>query len=197
MSHIIQTIGCKEVYKHVSLHSWIGVMGKHTLMLLVTRTGPEVTDLLGLDITRGKRRTLKRRSRDLQNWQRRSIVCQYLSDARNAGDQRRKGEALAQRNQRCQRCNSGLHFDFSFLKNRLDLVSIFERVSCALYRCSMPPSLAASGQVLISFHLLPFHLLPRLGPFHPSTQDRNIIIGTAWEISISQRRLQIEKLRQQ
>lgn len=129
---------------------------RHTLMLLVTRTRPEVTNLLGFDITRGKRRTLKRRSRDLQNRQRRSIVRQDLSDTRDAGDQRRKGEALAQRNQGCQRCNSRLHFDSSFLKNGLDLVSIFERVFPGLYRRSMPPSLAVFEQVLISFSLLSF-----------------------------------------
>lgn len=147
------------------IHEIRVMKGKHTLMLLVTRTGPEVTNLLGLDITRGKRRTLKRRSRDLQNRQRRSIVRQDLSDTRDAGDQRRKGEALAQRNQGYQRCNSRLHFDSSFLKNRLDLVSIFERVFPGLYRRPMPPSLAVSEQILISFHFAfsPFHLSPQLG----------------------------------
>lgn len=138
------------------IHEIRVMKGRHTLMLLVTRTSPEVTNLFGLDITRGKRRTLKRRSRDLQNRQRRSIVRQDLSDTRDAGDQRRKGEALTQRNQGCQRCNKRLHFDSFFSKNGLDLVSIFERVFTGLYRRPMPPSLAVSEQVLISFPFLSF-----------------------------------------
>lgn len=80
-------------------------------MLLVTRASPEVTNLLGLDITRGKRRTIKRRGRDLQDRQRGSHVVQDLSDTWDAWDKRRQRETLADGDQRCQRNDKGLHLE--------------------------------------------------------------------------------------
>lgn len=78
-------------------------------MLLITRTSPEVADLLGLDVTRRKWRTLKRRSRDLQNRQRRGILGQNLSDTRDAGNERGEGETFSQDSQRRERQESRLH----------------------------------------------------------------------------------------
>lgn len=80
-------------------------------MLLVTRASPEVTNLLGLDITGSKRRTIKRRSRNLQDRQRGGNVVQELSDTWDTRDKRRQRETLADGDQRRQRNDKGLHLD--------------------------------------------------------------------------------------
>ena len=62
-------------------------------MLFVSSTGPEVSNLLGLDITWSEWRAVLGRGWDLQNRQGRNHVVQHLGHSGNAGDQRRKGEA--------------------------------------------------------------------------------------------------------
>ena len=88
-------------------------------MELVGRSSPEVTDLLRLDVTGGERRTLKRRSGDLQNRQRRSVCGQRLSDTRNAGNQRRKRKTLRNGDQVRNGGNGVLHFEKSQLNQRI------------------------------------------------------------------------------
>lgn len=105
-------------------------------MLLITRTSPEVADLLGLDVTRRKRRTLKRRSRNLQDWQRRCILGQDLSDTRNAGNKRGKGETFPQDSQRRERHESGLHLGLCLMTTGL-MLSRIERVFLGLYSRSI------------------------------------------------------------
>lgn len=63
------------------------VRGKKVLVLVVTSGSPEVTNLLGLDASVDRmRRASQRRSRDLKDGQRRSILCQRLSHTWNGGN---------------------------------------------------------------------------------------------------------------
>lgn len=78
-------------------------------MELVCRASPEITNLLWLNIARLKGRALQRRSRDLQNRQRRSVGRQRLGHSRNAGNERRQRKALPEGDQRRNRSNRVLH----------------------------------------------------------------------------------------
>lgn len=67
------------------------VRGQEVLVLVVSSSGPEVPNLLRLDLLiADKWRTLKRRSGNLQDRQRRSVARKRLSDTRDGGNQRRK-----------------------------------------------------------------------------------------------------------
>ena len=70
-----------------------------TLVLLVARTSPEVSDLLGLDVAGGERRTVQRRRRNLQDGKRGSIFGKRLRDSGDAGNQRGEGKTLCQAGQ--------------------------------------------------------------------------------------------------
>ena len=68
---IIKTVGSQEVF-----------------VLVITCTGPEVSDLLGTDLgVHRVRWALQRRSRNLENGQRWSVLGKRLSDTRDTGDQ--------------------------------------------------------------------------------------------------------------
>lgn len=91
-------------------------------MLLITRTRPEVANLLGLNVTAIELRTLQRGSRNLKNWQRRGILGQALRDSGDAGNQRREGQALPKGDhERRQRHKRGLHLDLTSLKERMSV----------------------------------------------------------------------------
>lgn len=62
-------------------------------MVVVTGTGPDVANLLGLDVLGLKEGTVKRRRGDLQNGQRRRQVHQGLRHAGNGRNQRRQADA--------------------------------------------------------------------------------------------------------
>lgn len=64
-------------------------------MLLVTGAGPEVANLLGLDVAGSERRALQRGRGNLQDGERRSELVQGLRHSRNAGNQGREGDAEA------------------------------------------------------------------------------------------------------
>lgn len=76
-----------------------------TLVELISRAGPEISNLLRLDVAWGERRTLQRGSWDLQDRQRGRVGSQSLSHARNGGDERRQGKALAEGDKRRKRSN--------------------------------------------------------------------------------------------
>lgn len=135
-TYIVKTVGSKEVYPILSALHVRDMARKRTLVLLITRASPEVADLLGLDVTRSKRRTLKRRSRDLQNRQRRGILGQDLSDTRDAGNKRGKRETFSQDSQRRERHESGLHLGLCLMMTDL-MLSRFERVFLGLYSRSI------------------------------------------------------------
>jgi hypothetical protein len=88
------------------------ISGKEVLVELVTRASPEVTNLLGLDVTWSERRALQWRSGDLQDWKRRSIGRQWLCDARNRRNKWRQGQTLRKGDQACRRSQRVLHLDF-------------------------------------------------------------------------------------
>jgi hypothetical protein len=66
------------------------VGGKEVLVLLVTGTSPEVTNLLGLDVTGSERRAVQSSSGDLQDGKRGDNVAQGLSHTGNVRNQRRQ-----------------------------------------------------------------------------------------------------------
>jgi hypothetical protein len=66
--------------------------GKEILVLVVAGASPDVTNLLGLDVDNLKGLAGQRRCRNLEDRQRRSQVCQRLSDTRDGWDQRREAE---------------------------------------------------------------------------------------------------------
>ena len=80
---IVQTVGSQEVF-----------------VLVITCTGPEVSDLLWFDLASHPRRRLQRRSGNLKDWQWRRVRGQRLCDARNGWDKWRKGQL------RCSRCEA-------------------------------------------------------------------------------------------
>jgi hypothetical protein len=82
-------------------------------VLLVTGTGPEVANLLGPDVAGGERRALQRRRGNLQDGERRHELVQRLRHSRDAGDQRREGDAKAvsQSGQGYQVNDGGLHLE--------------------------------------------------------------------------------------
>lgn len=61
-----------------------------TLVELIGRPSPKVANLLGLDITGSKRRTLQWWSRNLQDRQRGSVRGERFSHTRNAWDEWRE-----------------------------------------------------------------------------------------------------------
>jgi len=64
------------------------VRSKEVLVLVVTCRSPEVSDLLGTDLgVHRVRWALQRRSRNLENGQRWSVLGKRLSDTRDTGDQ--------------------------------------------------------------------------------------------------------------
>ena len=64
------------------------VGGKEILVLLVTGTSPEVTNLLGLEVTGSEGRAVHSSSGDLQDGKRRDNVVQGLCHTGNVRDQR-------------------------------------------------------------------------------------------------------------
>ena len=79
------------------------VCGQEVLVELVTGASPEVTNLLGLDITWSKRRTFQWRSGNLQDWKRRCIGSQWFGDSRNRRNKWRQGQTLRKGDQACRR----------------------------------------------------------------------------------------------
>lgn len=67
---------------------------KEILMLVVSCTSPEVSNLLGLDVLHSERRAVQRRSWNLKDRQRRDQVVKGLSNTRNGRNQRRQAETL-------------------------------------------------------------------------------------------------------
>lgn len=61
-------------------------------MLVISSTGPEVSNLLGLNITPSERGALQSRRRNLQNGQRRSVLGDRVCKPGNGRDQRREGK---------------------------------------------------------------------------------------------------------
>lgn len=112
-----------------------------TLVELITSSSPEVTNLLGLDITRSERRALKRRGWDLQDRQRRSICCQRLRYSRNAGNERRERKALRDGDQVRNGGNGVLHVGDSQKEEQIGMkgralrywMSRFEGIARSLY----------------------------------------------------------------
>jgi hypothetical protein len=66
------------------------VGGKEVLVLLITGTSPEVTNLLGLDVAGLEGGAVEGSSRDLQDGQGRDDVVQGLGDSRDMRNQRRQ-----------------------------------------------------------------------------------------------------------
>lgn len=92
----------------IPMPHWVHIF---TLVELVSRSSPEVTNLLRLDVTWSEWRALQWRSRNLQNRQRRGVGSQSLSHTRNGGDKRRQRKALPEGDQRRNRSNGVLHFE--------------------------------------------------------------------------------------
>lgn len=81
-------------------------------MLVISRSTPEVSKLLGLDITSLPWHFWKRRSRDLQDWKRRCVLRQRLSNARDQWNHGRQGKlALGWRGSSSQAKESGQYDD--------------------------------------------------------------------------------------
>lgn len=71
-----------------------GVGGKEVLVLVVTSTSPEISDLLRLDVLVARKwRRGKGRSRYLQDRERGRVACKRLSDSWDGRNQRRKAQA--------------------------------------------------------------------------------------------------------
>lgn len=75
MAYIVKTGGNEEV-----------------LVFVISSSGPEVSNLLGLDVLHLKGRAIKRRSGNLKDRQRRDEVIEWLSHTRDGRDQRREAD---------------------------------------------------------------------------------------------------------
>ena len=85
---LLKQRGKHRVYTHIVE----GDRGKEILVVVVTSTSPEVTNLLGLDVGNLERRGLQRRGRGLEDGQRGQKRDKGISDPRDGRDQRRQRE---------------------------------------------------------------------------------------------------------
>jgi hypothetical protein len=76
----------------MGMGTYIVETGSHEeiLVLVITSTSPEISNLLRLDILHLERGAIKRRSRNLKDRQRRSKIVEWLSHAWDGRDQRRE-----------------------------------------------------------------------------------------------------------
>jgi hypothetical protein len=142
-------------------------------MEFVGRSSPKVTNLLRLDITRGERRTLQWRCRNLQNRQRRSVGSQRLGHSWDGWNKRRQWKALPGSDQRCNRSEGILHLGEKIWER---LRWIVEHICGNIPRLIYPrtsPYLPQMNCHLVSF---PWSFPPTA---MKSTQDR-----TTYELSL-------------
>lgn len=112
--YIIKTVSGQKVFEILSANPFtLWSVRSHTFVPLITTSRPEISNLLGFDITRGERRALQRGSRHLKDRERRSIGGERLCHPRDSGDERRKRKTFSERKEVRNGSKRILHLDCS------------------------------------------------------------------------------------